>query len=408
MAQNIFNSVSSRPAIGDEDQGINDDPSIKKIYHGSTVVYENAHLPIANNSIAHPWWEADTQYAAADAKGQLERYWNGHQELSGFSSIYTDGWGHYSPLYANSDYSSYIGRYYLYRFNALNPDGTSSSESGKYLDDEHVDLARTTSGYSSNALSGTGTGATAQKRILLMHGAGNILQKTLAMSNYNASRKYPLPPITSCATSNHNTFGLSNSGSSGWASQAAERWYYAQMFTSVTAPDDATQATFGCYVRQPSNDPLRTNNGGCIQLKQIFTGSQYLEGRIDNIIIRGDSSSKLTDLRTGDVTTTVNFYNQAHFQWSGPNHTANFTSNSDSIHLWNDKSYISAHQFVDAADIDNFKKVERTVTLESGTSRRYNFSVGFLENHANLKIQSNSSDGPSGAIWFYNCFVVFS
>ena len=108
------------------------------------------------------------------------------------------------------------------------------------------------------------------------------------------------------------------------------------------------------------------------------------------------------------MTTTVNFYNQAHFQWSGPNHTANFTSSSDSIHMWNDKSYISTHQFVDAADIDNFKKVERTVTLASGTSRRYNFSVGFLENHANLKIQSNSSDGPSGAVWFYNCFVVFS
>ena len=394
MAQNIFNSVSSRPAIGDEDQGINDDPSIKKIYHGSTVVYENAHAAIENNSITHPWWEADTRYVASDAKGQSEWFWNGHQSMSDFSSLYTEDWGHWSPLFAQSTYESYVGRYYLYRFNVLDPgDHTSSSHD----DVEHVDLARTTTGWTYPRLTGSGIGATAQKRILLMHGAGNILMSGL---NKDVDRSYPAIPITSCTTASHSTI---DSGDTNFSTEAAERWYFAQMFTSVTAPDDATQATFGCYVRQPSDDPLRTNNGGCVQLKQIkdgtFSGQQA--GQVDNIIIRGDSSSKLTNLTTGTITNQ-----QAHYQWSGPQHESLIGSRG--INQWNDQVVISAHQFVDAADCDNFKKVERTVSLASGTGRKYNFAVGFLENHANLHLSPFSSYGPTGAVWFYNCFVVFS
>jgi hypothetical protein len=288
----------------------------------------------------------------------------------------------------------------------LNPDGTSTLENGKYLDDEHVDLARTVTGYSSNALSGTGTGATAQKRILLMHGAGNILHSAF---NRDANRTYSLPPITSCATTNHPNFDLNTGGSSAWSTNAAERWCYSQMYTSLTAPDSATKCTFGAYVRQPSDDPLDTDNGGCIQLKEIFAGTQFLDGRVDNIIIREDSNSRLTNLRTGTGQNfTVNFVNNAHYQWSGPNHTSNYVSGSDvSIHHWNQNVTISDHQFVDAADIDQFKKVERTVDLRSATGRKYNFSVGFLENHANLHLSTGQSGGNSGAVWFYNCFAIF-
>ena len=404
MANNVLNPVSSRPAVGDENQGINDDPSISKIYQGETLVYENAHNAITGNVIAYPWWNADTQYAAADAFNQGETYWNGHQSLgSTWTNVFTDGWGHHSPLFAQ-DYSAYIGRYYLYRFAALNPDGTSTSENGKYLDDEHVDLARTSSGYASRALSGTGTGATAQKRILLMHGGGSIFHTA---HNKDANRSYPLAPITSCATTNHPNFSNSTGGSSNWDTYKSERWCYSQMYTSITAPDSATQATFGCYVRQPSNDPLHTDNGGCIQLKEIYQGQQFLDGKVDNIIIRGDSSSKLTNLRTGTPNYSIDFKKQQHYQWSGPNHTSYYNGSSDSINHWNDNVSISSHQFVDAADIDQFKKVERTVTLRNTTNRKYNFSVGFLENHNNL-LPNGSSAPNSGAVWFYNCFVVFS
>lgn len=392
----VLNSVSSQANVGGTDD------NIKKIYQGTDLVYDNAHLAIENNAIAHPWWEADTQYAAADVFTNDETYFNGHQSLgSTWTNVFTDGWGHHSPLY-DADYASYIGRYYLYRYNTLNPPGISDTD---YEDDEHVDLARTVSSYSSNALAGTGTGATAQKRILLMHGAGNILDAT---KNQDANRSYPLPPITSCSSTFYPNFSNSTGGSSNWDSNKAQRWVYSQMYTSITAPDSATQATFGCYVRQPSNDPLRTDNGGCIQLKEIYQGQQFLEGQVDNIIIRDSISSKLTNLRTGTPNFTVDFKNQAHYQWSGPNHTSNYASSPESITHWNDRVTISSHQFVDAADIDQFKKVERTVSLRSGTSRKYNFSVGFLENHANLNLTANQSDGPSGAVWFYNCFVVFS
>jgi hypothetical protein len=404
MANNILNPVSSRPAVGDEDQGITDDPSISKIYQGETLVYENAHSPIADNAIAYPWWNADTTYIAADAFTTDETYWSGHQSFGGiWANAYTQGWGYHSPLLDN-DYAGYIGRYYLYRFAALNPPGTSTAQSGKYLDDEHVDLARTVDGYSSNALSGNGTGATAQKRILLMHGAGNLLSHT---RNRDANRSYPLPPITSCATTTFGNFTNSTGGQSAWTTNDNERWVYTQMYTSLTAPDSATKCTFGAYVRQPSDDPLRTDNGGCVQLKEIFQGTQFLDGRVDNIIIRGDSSSRLTNLRTGSPNYTIDFKNNAHYQWSGPNHTSNYDGVDTNIHHWNQNVTISSHQFVDAADIDQFKKVTRTVDLRSATGRKYNFSVGFLENHANLHLSTGQSYGPTGAVWFYNCFAIF-
>ena len=238
-----------------------------------------------------------------------------------------------------------------------------------------------------------------------MHGAGNILD---ASKNQDANRSYPLPPITSCASTFYPNFSNSTGGSSNWDSNKAQRWVYSQMYTSITAPDDATQATFGCYVRQPSNDPLRTDNGGCIQLKEIYQGASFLDGRVDNIIIRDGISSKLTNLRTGSPNYTIDFKNNAHYQWSGAGHTSDYNGSSESVNHWNDNVTISSHQFVDAADIDQFKKVERTVDLRSATGRKYNFSVGFLENHANLNLTPGVSDGPSGAVWFYNCFVVFS
>ena len=395
----VINPVSAQISVG----GTND--NIEKIYQGDELIYENGHNAIPGNAIAHPWWEADTQYAAADAFYQGETYWNGHQSLgSTWTNVFTDGWGHHSPL-LDSDYAGYIGRYYLYRYNTLNPPGTSTILSGKYLDDEHVDLARTVDDYNNNALDGNGTGATAQKRILLMHGAGNILHSAF---NRDANRSYPLPPITSCATTNHPNFTNSTGGSSAWSTNAAERWCYSQMYTSITAPDSATQATFGCYVRQPSNDPLRTDNGGCIQLKEIYQGQQFLDGKVDNIIIRGDSSSKLTNLRTGSPNYSIDFKNNAHYQWSGAGHTSDYNGASETVNHWNQNVTISSHQFVDAADIDQFKKVERTVTLRNATNRKYNFSVGFLENHANLHLSTGQSYGPTGAVWFYNCFVVFS
>lgn len=390
MAQNIFNSVSSKPAVGDENQGLTDDPSAKKIYQGTDVVYENAHAPIANNAIVHPWWEGDTQYPGAIYKNQAEQYWNGHQSQSAFANIYTDDWGHYSPLFTNNiDYQSYTGRYYLYRFNTKIPDA-----GGGHSNIEHVDLARCSSGYTSYRLTGSGIGATAQKRILKLHGAGHRLNAV----NHDIDRTYTTPPITTCTTANHSTI---DSGDTSFFAEASERWYMNQYFTSVTAPDSATQATFGCYVRQPSDDPLKENNGGCIQLKQIKDGliSGQQAGQVDNIIIRKNSSSKLTNLRTGTITDQ-----QAHYQWSGPQHESLMSSRG--INNWNDQVVISAHQFVDAADIDNFKKVERTVSLASGTGRKYNFAVGFLENHQYLNAFYNT--GATGAVWFYNCFVVFS
>jgi len=402
MATNILDSVSSKVALGDEDQGLTDDPAVKKIYQGSTVVYENAHAAIANNSITHPWWEADTQYPGSQAKVVPEQYWNGHQSQSDFASIYTDGWGHYSPLFTNTiDYQSYMGRMYLYRFNTKVP-GASGGHSNR----EHVDLARCSTGYAGRASTGSGIGATAQKRILKMHGAGAALSTT---ANYDVDRTYPSPPITSCTTDDHpdidsNLSWAANSGDT----RPQKAWYYNQYFTSLTAPDSATQATFGCYVRVPSDDMLRDRNGGCVQLKQIYNGqfSGQQAGKVDNIIIRKDSSSPLTDLKTGSISNLVNNKAQAHYQWSGPQHTAFFSPRG--INNWNDQVEISAHQFVDAADISEFTKVSRTVSLNSGTSRTYNFSVGFLESHSYLVAMIMGQNPLSGSVQFYNCFVVFS
>ena len=406
----ILNSVSTKIRRGDqEDAG--GDSTIKKIYRGDKLVYENAHLPITGNAVEHPWFEGDKKYNNPHGRSAAQEEWNGWHSETGNPLNYTDGWGKYSPLFTNVfDYKSYDGKYFLYRYRT--PGAGSYFLSG-HSDDEHVDLASAASTWNlfpvgGEELSGAGVGAQVQQRILLLHGAGDNFDPV----NKDPDRSYATPPITSCTTEDYGDVGTEDFDSP--SSLRDKRWALHQYMCQVTVPDDAKSMTFGAYVRIPKNDMLDDKNMGCITaILPAYNASDECFNRVNTIIFRKAADASSTILREGSVSGVVSgksTFSQGHYQWSGPTlDTGSDGFGTRGINRWNDFADISDHKYEDAEDYHEFKKVSRTIygeDLRSGnTSRLAILSLGFLENHSNLP--DSRTGTPSGAVHFYNVFATF-
>ena len=375
----LLNPVSSQTKLGGSDYS--------RVYQGSDLVYENAHNAISGNAVSNAFFDSDAKYPGAIGLGFAQEQWAG---WASSSLNYPANWGYHSPLFTNPyDYKSYLPNYFLYRYN------TKGVGLGSYANDEHVDLAKTVS-YSYQL--------SAQKRILKLHGAGNRL---MSANISTANRSYPSPPITSC----HNDGATIGSS---WSTNLSHRWVMHSYATEVAIPSNATGATFGAYVKCPSDDHFKTLNGGVVALiLPEYASNHACSTRVHTMIFRKSTSSSSFDLVEGDNTTGNG---TAHFNWSGLTDSHNFATRG--AHRWNDYTYISAHQYEDSDDYHEFKKASRTVTNASGNALKSPISnnslqyghallvLGFLENHQYLSAYGNS--GPTGAIQFYNPFVTFT
>ena len=374
----LLNPVSSQTKLGDSDYS--------RVYQGSDLVYENAHNAISGNTISNPFFDSDAKYPGAIGLGFAQELWAG---WANSSLGYPADWGFHSPLFSNPyDYKSYLPNYFLYRYN------TKGVGLGSFANDEHVDLARTVS-YSYQL--------SAQKRILKLHGAGNRLT---TINTNTANRSYPSPPITSC----HNdgvTIGSS------FSTDSNKRWCMHSYVAEVAIPSNATGATFGAYVKCPSDDHFKTLNGGVVALiLPEYAFDHSCTTRVHTMIFRKSTSSSSFDLVEGSNTAGNG---TAHFNWSGLTDSHNFATRG--AHRWNDYVHISAHQYEDSDNYHEFKKVSRTVTNASinalkrpdvGNALQYGHALlvlGFLENHSYL---GQYPTGPTGAIQFYNPFVTFT
>tara|TARA_Y100000992_G_scaffold39182_1_gene22008 strand:+ start:110 stop:1243 length:1134 start_codon:yes stop_codon:yes gene_type:complete len=374
----LLNPVSSQTKLGDSDYS--------RVYQGSDLVYENAHNAISGNAVSNPFFDSDAKYPGAIGLGFAQELWAG---WASSSLGYPANWGYHSPLFTNPyDYKSYLPNYFLYRYNTL------GKGLGSYANDEHVDLAKTVSSIGN---------LTAQKRILKLHGAGNRL---MTGNTSTANRSYPSPPITSC----HND-GITIGSS--FSTNLSHRWCMHSYVAEVAIPSNATGATFGAYVKCPSDDHFKMLNGGVVALiLPEYASNHACSTRVHTMIFRKQSSTGSFDLVEGDNTAGNG---TAHFNWSGLTDSHNFATRG--AHRWNDYTYISAHQYEDSEDYHEFKKASRTVTNASGNALKnpifgnalqYGHALlvlGFLENHSYLG-QYNS--GPTGAIQFYNPFVTFT
>ena len=364
----------------------------KKIYHGTDVVYENAHLPVTGNLISRPFFDGDGRYPGAIARSVAEQQWSAWYT----TGIYTDGWGHYNGFFTNVfDYQAYIGRYWLYPFET----NQKSTGSEPYIDMASTSIAGggytfTGTGTNGGRISGTGRiGTVPIKRVLKLHGGG---------TSFNSVNRDPdrVPAVvTICTTADNSVVG----GQS-WFVQQNKRWNQDLYATQVDIPDDATSVTFGAYVRCPRDDKFHTYNFGGISAVFVNGNGETSTESIVSTILFSEPIDTIPTLFSG----TSSDINVAPYQWGGINTLANVQAgfstdrNSASVN-------INTHVVEDASDYAEFKYVSRTITgdfINSGeTNRKMLLQLGFFENHANML--TGSSPTPSGSIWFYNPVVTY-
>lgn len=264
--------------------------------------------------------------------------------------IYFNKWGHFGQLFTNNiDFKTNSATRYLANFPAFKDLG------GTNLDD--------------------------QPKVIKIFGTGtNFPDNTGDKVNTDNSRTYPAPPLV----------GFSDSVPAGTFPDSSA-WCRHEWIQGVAVPDSATTVKFGAYIRTPSDDLFRAKNCGGVYIWQDASSIKY----INAIVVKKPTDT--INLVTGLQATGLNSIQQ----WSGLSDTIN---NNDDYELrWNDTTNIQSIDYESTSDHQQFRKVEKEVTLQTGTGRRLGLAMFFGENQGNL----DESATPTGSIQFYNPFVIF-
>ena len=269
--------------------------------------------------------------------------------------IYFGKWGHFGQLFVhNIDYKTHSATAYLANFPAFKDLG------GTNLDD--------------------------QPKVLKLFGAGtNFPDNTGDKANTDNTRTYPSPPLV----------GFSDSAPAG-AFPDADAWCRHEWSQGVAVPDSATKVKFGAYIRTPSDDLFRTKNCGGVYIWQDIASAPPTNIYINAIVVKRPTDN--FELAEGTQTSGLNSIQQ----WSG---LSDATSGFPSVYAlrWNDTTYVQSIDYKSTSDHQQFRKVEKEVTLQTGTGRRLGLGMFFGENQSNL----DESATPTGSIHFYNPFIIF-
>ena len=262
-------------------------------------------------------------------------------------------WGHYGQLYVSSgDAKTFTGNAYLANFPAFK------------------DLGYTNLGD--------------QPKILSMYGAGTNFSVSGDQANDDNTRTY----------TEFNLQGMS-SAAGAQTYGTASAWTRHEWSQSVDVPSSATKAKFGAYVRVDETDDLRPLNNGGVYLWQDTAASPPTNVYVNVICIRvtGQTYTFVTGAQTQGINSQT--------QWSGLNNTI---ASGEYGFRWNDDVNIQSVDYVNTSDVRQFRRVEKEVTLQgSGSGRKVGLSMFFGENQTYL----NASGTPSGAVQFYNPFIIF-
>ena len=299
---------------------------------------------VPGNALAHPTMDvADSPPFGSEFAGET----------------YFDDWGQISQLYTSTvDTKTFVGNKFLANFPAFKDLG------GGALDN--------------------------QKKVLKLFGAGTDFSVTSgANNNNNNSRTYDGNAVVSRIP----LVGMSETTTIG-SFPDATCWCRNEWSQGLVAPDSATKATFGAYIRVPEDDDFRAKNCGGVYLYQWANGTYPTQYYINVITVKRseDSFSFLTGSPAGGLLSQQ--------QWSGL--APDFKTQGEK-RRWNDATVIESVDYKNSSDHRQFMKVEKEVTLQSGTSRKLGISCFFGENQANI----DESGTATGAIHFYNPFVIF-
>ena len=272
---------------------------------------------------------------------------------------YFDDWGQLSQLYTNTvDTQTFVGNKFLANFPAF-------KDLGGTLDD--------------------------QPKVLKLFGAGTDFDVTSGTnSNNNNSRTY-----TGVDSTNRIPLvGMSETTTIG-SFPDSTCWCRNEWSQSVDIPDSATKVTFGAYMRVPEDDDFRAKNCGGVYIAQWANLTYPTYYVVNAITVKRDADS--FSFLTGSIAQGL----VSQQNWSGLR--PDFKTSGDK-RRWNDSTNIQSVDYKSTDDHRQFRKVEKEVTLQSGTNRKMVFSCFFGENQGNI----DETDTPTGSIQFYQPFVIFS
>lgn len=280
------------------------------------------------------------------------------QYLNNGSPLALNGWKHYSPTFTNiANYKSLAPKYFL-------------------------------KAYPPYAIGESGS-------------AGNHLIKqfgiasTLISFNNDFNRAFPDPPMRQI-TSTPTTPGTTTTD-----------WTKYEMYQMVAIPVEATVVNFGAMMLCPANDDLRPYNFGGIY---IFAGNGFVWS-VDWAAICGSSVPVLPTEGLATYTNYLTASSYSRFMWAGPDSTLGNRVN-DSLYLRGSNIALSgtSSNHLLASDYRTWKQLNVRVPLPLGgpggavSNTNLGFSMYFAESRGYL----NGDGTPTGSIWFYDPYVVFS
>ncbi len=286
-------------------------------------------------------------------------------------------WRHYSPLY-NDSYGSYVGNHMLNR--VADHNGTSRGE---------------------NAL--LGFDASIQPRIIKMFGSEDLFFNinnnadrgngtTGQFTNQNSSR------IVSNAGSSLGGDFINNAITSSTSMSNTSLWCRKDWTQILDIPDNATTVKFGAQIKVGANDKLKIYNFAGIYCAEDNVSTKTRT--VNYFRIRHTSAASNYSLPTGTLSASASPYN-----WTGLVSTGEEDSNGN-IKLFTPVStVVTEHASLNQNDYEEFKTVEYSFTLQSGTSRKMSFNLFFAENAYNL---AQEAGDLTGGFQVYDPFVEFS
>ena len=280
------------------------------------------------------------------------------------NTFFITDWKHYSPTFTNLvDYKSLAPKYFL---NAYPPYSIGDGPAGRHLIKEF--------------------------------GIGS----TLIAYNNDFSRSYPEAPMRQITSDTTGSGGIT------------QDWAKYEMYQIVNIPVGATVVNFGAMVLCPASDDLRPYNFGGVY---IFAGdSSSKKWSVDFSAVCGSSVPALPTAGTPAYTNYQEGSSNSLFMWAGPSF---LSPGSPETTRWNSNLYLRGTSVLPSSTSTNqvsnsnyrtWKQLNVRVPLPLGGSgngvdnTKLGFSMYFAESRGYL----NDDGVPSGSIWFYDPYVVFS
>jgi len=227
-----------------------------------------------------------------------------------------------------------------------------------------------------------------QKKVLKLYGAGTNFPDTVGSDKQNIDNERGLynnylPLVAFAETSPAAAFG------------STSVWCKHGWCGTINVPNHVASITFGAYVKVPADDDFRDKNCGGMYLHQDTNAGPDVDAKIDAIIVKKSTDSM--SLVTGALSQGADSIQQ----WSGMPST--FVRNGVPSARKNLNTDVRSITYENNTDYRQWKKIEKTVTF-AGATTRIGFELFFGENQSNL----DESGTPTGAILFYNPFVIFN